>query len=894
LPTAYTGAAGLKQTLEQNLAKPLALASGDFDEDGVPDLVSGYAGQGGGILTVHRGNPETQDSRPKTQDLASQSAIHNPQSAIEAPFLSPAKVFDLPEAPEFLGAGDFDGDDYLDVVIAARGSNVLYWLPGNGQGSLGSTNQIELPGAVTTLVTGGMNRRDGLMGVAVGINGPDGPELLIFEWLRGEPKIFGLPAEATALALGQLDDDYRLDLVVAAGHELLILYGRDWTIAECGMRNADFEEEESEVRSIRHPPSAIRHQYSFPFVITSLALGDFIWEEEHRTEIALLSDNGSVHLLERREGEYGSMGVWADTELSLNAHTPTRPHAHSLLVRAKLSSLPTDDLVVLDPSSHQLHIISDLRPQTSDLRPNQSAIRNPQSAILAVNGPPAAVLPMRLNADALSDLVILKQGQNKPSVLLTAPMATLTVTNTSDGGAGSLRQAILDANANPGLDEIRFTIGSGAQAIAPASALPTITDPVVIDGTTQPGFAGTPIIELDGSKAGLASGLTIAAGHSTVRGLVINRYGGDGIELVMGGGNIIEGCFIGTDVSGTADLGNAGSGVFINSSPGNTIGGTTLEATNVISGNDEHGVFISGSGATRNQVLGNFIGTRADDANPLGNAGDGVFITAAASNNIIGGTISGADNIIAFNGDNGVFVADGAGNAILSNSIFANLGLAIDLGPDGETPNDPGDGDRGPNELQNAPELTSVSASGDSLTIAGTLNSRPNTTFRLEFFSTLLETLEKNSPSALPPMAIGGETVNLPTGHHGSLPPMAIGGDTASLIAIDSNQWRDRQPTPKARFAVNPLTAVSGKPSLGSVDVGGRWAYRLPSAASEGEVFLGAAMVTTNSKGSASFNVTFAETLSPGAVVTVTATDPNNNTSEFSQYAAAAPAGTVS
>jgi hypothetical protein len=220
---------------------------------------------------------------------------------------------------------------------------------------------------------------------------------------------------------------------------------------------------------------------------------------------------------------------------------------------------------------------------------------------------------MRLNADALSDLVILKQGQNMPTVILTAPVTTFTVTNTNDSGHGSLRQAILDANANAGADSIVFNIPrTGPHTITLTSALPTITDPVIIDGTTQPSgdrLKSVATIELDGSNAGLVSGLTIAAGHSTVRGLVINRFGGDGIELVTNGGNIIEGCFIGTDVSGTADLGNAGSGVFINSSPDNTIGGTILEATNVISGNDEHGVFISGSRATGNQVQGNQVGT---------------------------------------------------------------------------------------------------------------------------------------------------------------------------------------------------------------------------------------------------------------------------------------------
>src|SRR6185369_3198708 len=79
----------------------------------------------------------------------------------------------------------------------------------------------------------------------------------------------------------------------------------------------------------------------------------------------------------------------------------------------------------------------------------------------------------------------------------------IDVTNTADSGPGSLRQAILNSNASVGVvDTIRFAIGTGVQTIRPLSPLPTITDPVIIDATTQPGFAGTPLIELNGSSAG--------------------------------------------------------------------------------------------------------------------------------------------------------------------------------------------------------------------------------------------------------------------------------------------------------------------------------------------------------------------------------------------------------
>src|SRR5262249_49479321 len=141
---------------------------------------------------------------------------------------------------------------------------------------------------------------------------------------------------------------------------------------------------------------------------------------------------------------------------------------------------------------------------------------------------------------------------------------------------------------NADTDTIAFNIsGTVVHTISPTSALPTITDPVIIDGYTQPGasqntdptgFNGTLLIELNGASAGGASGLRISAGGSTVRGLVINRFVlpsgssddtlGNGILLQGAGGNKIEGNFVGTDTSGTQALPNTDAGIFV-ASPNN-------------------------------------------------------------------------------------------------------------------------------------------------------------------------------------------------------------------------------------------------------------------------------------------------------------------------------------
>src|SRR2546423_1433421 len=338
----------------------------------------------------------------------------------------------------------------------------------------------------------------------------------------------------------------------------------------------------------------------------------------------------------------------------------------------------------------------------------------------------------------------------------TAAADTYPVTNTNDSGAGSLRQAIIDANGHSGLDNISFNIpGSGVRTITPATELPVITSPVTIDGYTQPGAGANTLasgnnavllIELNGASVGHSgSGLTFGsnAPGSTVRGLVINRFAGHGI-LVQSNGNTVAGNFIGTNASGTGALGNSLDGISVQASS-NTIGGMTTTARNVISANGRHGISLGGGAvvAQNNMVQTNFIGTDATGIRLLGNGGDGVFATSA-TNNTIGGTITRAGNppanVIAGNASCGVGVDAGAtGLAIKGNSIHSNGGLGIDLNRDGPTRNDisEGDADTGPNLLQKYPILTVFGAFGNPAQVQVNLRfkSTPNTTYHVEYFS---------------------------------------------------------------------------------------------------------------------------------------------------------------
>jgi hypothetical protein len=383
----------------------------------------------------------------------------------------------------------------------------------------------------------------------------------------------------------------------------------------------------------------------------------------------------------------------------------------------------------------------------------------------------------------------------------TAAAATFTVTNANDSGAGSLRQAILDANATPGFDTINFNIGSGAQTITPLSPLPTVADPVALDATTQPGYSGAPIIELNGASAGNgAAGIRISAGSSFVRGFVVNRFG-DQIVLETGGGNTVAGNYTGIAMSGTSGYCCTNTGVLVSNSPDNLIGGTTAAARNVISGNGGicggcggSGILIidygNGTSTFGNVVQGNYIGINAAATAPLPNSFAGISISNA-SNNTIGGTAGGAGNAIAFNGSSGIVIAGSnpaVNNQIRGNAIFSNTTLGIDLGFNGVTPNDAGDADTGANNLQNFPVVVSVSTGGGSTTAQGTLNSAPNASYVVELFAS-----EGCDPSGhgKGQVFLGATTANTDASGNATFsatfPVQLATGQTVTATATDAN-----------------------------------------------------------------------------------------------------------
>ena len=745
------------------LTSATELAVGDFNEDGVTDI-------------IYIADPHTISWRPGT--LTASHVLR---------FKSPIAATAVPLIPSLIAAGDFDADGHMDIVVADPHSQAISWAFGNGKGSFDRERQTYMPLHIRQMISLDVDRRDGLA-----------------------------------------------DLILGDGHRAFILR----------------------------------------------------------------SERGAFH---------------------------AQPAFDKLLQNRYAPAMPSNLLFSLF-----------------------------------------------LNGDGIPDIVEIRKG--RVAFFLSHPASTFMVTTAADNGPGTLRQAILDANNNAGADSIHFNIpGSAVPTISLLSALPAITETVSIDGTTQP--AGLVEIE-GSSAGAVTTAIDISAGNCAIRGLALNRMMGGAIHISGPGGNVIQGNiiglnsagdqgsgnsgraiqitdspgnliggttaadrntisansgfasilidgdlstgtivqgnFIGTDLTGTVDLGNAGNGIEVRSS-GTTIGGTTAGSQNIISGNTT-GIRISGSTATGNLVQGNYIGTDVNGAFPLSNGtgisvaadsntiggtvpsmsnlvsgnGTGIQLNGAennfvqgnflgtnvsgdaplpnnaaglvligAANNVIGGAGAGAGNLIsgndfigivltdaatlgnqitgnrigtaatgssplgngshgilvtaltgsfasgnviqtntvANNGGDGIFAQGGTANTFASNSIFSNLGLAIDLGADGVTANDSGDTDSGANALQNSPVLTAAASSAGTTTISGSLNSLPAGNFTIEFFA---------------------------------------------------NEGCD------------------------------------PSGAGEGETSIGSTNITTDAGGDASFSVDLPVALSASTSITATATDAAGSTSEFS------------
>ena len=519
--------------------------------------------------------------------------------------------------------------------------------------------------------------------------------------------------------------------------------------------------------------------------------------------------------------------------------------------------------------------------------------------------------------------------------------ATFTVTSIADSGAGSLRQAITDANNSAGADTIAFNIvGSGVHTIVPASALPTITGPVTINGYTQSGASANTnapnqgtnaviLVEVDGTNTGIGTSAAVlffgsGSAGSTVRGLAINRGKYAGIRVSGASGMVVEGNFIGTDPAGAVPHGNTNFGVLINDVPANvTIGGTTPAARNLISGNGTSGINFGTNtgGGTGHMVQGNLVGTDASGGNAIAGAQNGIELIGNTSNVTIGGTTPASRNVVSGNSSYGIRLRSSVGpnNVISGNFVgtdvtgmapLGNLNYGILAEQTGSTI---GGAAAGAGNVVCANAIAGMSISGTGILVQGNLVGTDVTgTFALGNPDRGIVIFGNGAIIGGTVPGEGNVVAHSGTagiGVLGSVAGNAIRGNSIYLngtIGIDlatdgvtPNDALDadggpnlRQNYPLISSAV-PLSP-SGTNVVGTLDSTPSTTYALdfyanpvcagrPHDFEEGLLYIGSSNLSTDGLGHAAYDVTLTTyTIEPGQPVTVTATDPGGNTSELS------------
>jgi CSLREA domain-containing protein len=492
--------------------RPLAMVSGDFDEDGTPDLVIGYSTADGGSLQLLNGNPEAIAPRTAAGWLA---AAHH--EAVD-PFVVQTEPAATKALPELLLAADVNGDGHLDLVYGSQNSGTLYVMTGDGHGRFqsGQPLRVTVPGGITALAAwrpGAPVTGDALL---VGYTANGLGKLGIFTHSAGQLVLhasYALPAPATSITVASLDADPAPDVAIIANGELLVLHGK----------NALTGGGRLEVLPVNAAESVTAGEFTFDRhaqmqLAVATASGDLVilahegfdptpWTP---AQIATTRRSRARNQLSLAQ-QAGNTGdaPWVEIENHSGVLSPSKG---TVLVRSRISGSGGDDVIAVSPGTSERtllrHLDNEARARsnlsaessTSSVGPRGNRAAVSSFSGLSSSGNVVAALSMRVNADARTGLVVLNDTSASPDITVPASGNTYYVNTTTDNtgsttdpsdgvrcteGSGercTLRDAITFAN-----DDASDNISAGRSdtIMVPAGTFSLSWQAGVIDGNTN-------------------------------------------------------------------------------------------------------------------------------------------------------------------------------------------------------------------------------------------------------------------------------------------------------------------------------------------------------------------------------------------------------------------------
>ena len=608
MPLTFRGESNTAKALQSGNGTPRSLVSADLDGNGTPDVVTGYANGGTGVITIQHGNP---DAFAPADD----SVFVRVQQGYDPPSLLPdAEVYPVQAPADFVVVGNFNHSLVKDILFAAKGGG-LYLMTGDGQGGFGPPEQISLPGPVTALAAGEFRAADGFADVAVGVTAPGGDALLVFDGAEGlsSPLVqYPLAGPASGIEFGGLDDDPFQDIAVAAGSEIDVVHGwgRKESVAQTGrVERIDLK---SNVRG--------------------LAVGEFTWDRNGRSEMAALTDDGAVQVIQqkkldtrpfteqekatrtrgnlkfapvRQAVDIESVPSWrpgksADWTPSSRFAVSADSASAKPILKTNLSYREMDDVMVMGGANSKVEILRPIGP--NDPMPDKaSVIAGAPSAddvttvSLDVRSEPIAVITLPRKINGVQDVVMLGTGEVSQTIVPNAPNTTITVDRTDDpSGAGLTAASACTAAANDCSLRGAFQFANNVANNNTTINLPANTYILSINGTSQGGCDGNTVGDLGANQTssitGAGSATTIIRQTGTGpasdgdRVMCMNEPFTTGLIYNFSGVTFVGGRE-GTAAGGGAALGGAG-----------IIGGelnNSLTLTNVVLANNQE--TVSGS-----------------------------------------------------------------------------------------------------------------------------------------------------------------------------------------------------------------------------------------------------------------------------------------------------------